>query len=88
VDLQLSAGLFRVGGSIASLVVDVFNVLDAEMGLPETALLHIDPAASVSRDPVTRVTTIPVTLNPDFGEVKRSFRPGRTIRVGFRIAMP
>jgi hypothetical protein len=88
VDLQLSSGLFRVGGSVASLVVDLFNVLDAEMGSPESALLHVDPSGVVSRDPVSGVTTIPVTVNPDFGEITRSFKPGRMIRVGFRVAMP
>lgn len=88
VDLHVSFGLFRVGGSTAALTLDVFNILDAEMGMPDTALLLVDGEAALGQDPDTGRTIVPVQSNPAFGELPDALRPGRLMRAGFRVTLP
>jgi len=88
VDLRISLGLLTVGGAVGSLSVDLFNVLDVEMGRPDAALLLVAPDGTLVHDAATGVTTLPFLVNPMFGEVTQSLRPGRLIRVGFRLGLP
>jgi hypothetical protein len=83
-DAHLSLGLFRIGGSVGRLTVDLFNVLDADLGLPDTALLLVDPNQPLEQGP--GATRVPTAVNPSFGTVTNPVHPGRMLRVGFRIA--
>lgn len=87
-DLHLSVNLFRIGTSAASLTLDAFNILDAEMGTPDNALFLVDDEAPLELDPDTGQTIIPFQPNPAFGEVLNPLRAGRMIRIGFRVALP
>lgn len=87
-DLHLSLGVFRVGRSVASLTVDVFNLMDRETGAPDSALLLVDPDGALATDPGSDRVEIPLTLNPSFGQVTHSIRPGRLLRVGFSLELP
>ena len=86
VDARLSLGLFGVGQFEASLTVEAFNILDADLGLPDTALLLVDEGQSLVQESGT--TLIPTRINPAFGEVTQPLQQGRLLRVGFRIGPP
>jgi len=87
-DLHLALGLLQVGSSVASLTVDIFNVMDAELGVPDNALWLVDPAGSVEQDPGSGAFVLPLVANPDFGRVMSTLRPGRLIRIGFKVMLP
>jgi hypothetical protein len=87
-DLHVVLGLFRFGPSVASLTVDLFNLLDAELGLPDHTLHLVDGGEPLSQDPDSGAVIVPLVPNPSFGVVGAPQRPGRMIRVGFRVALP
>jgi hypothetical protein len=87
-DLHLSFGLFRVGSSVAAFTLDLFNLLDTELGSPDTALLLVDGDGALEREAGTDRIRIPLQRNPRFGEVANPVRPGRLLRIGFRVGLP
>jgi len=82
-DAHFSVGLFRLGGTIGQLTLDLFNVLDADLGLPDAALLLVEPNQPLEQGPGT--ARVPTRVNPAFGTVTNPLHPGRMFRVGFRI---
>jgi hypothetical protein len=88
VDLHLSLGILRIGPSVAALTFDFFNLLDTETGRPDTALFLVDDEGTLQQDPGSGDTVIPFLPNPGFGEVTHPQRPGRMIRIGFKVALP
>jgi hypothetical protein len=86
VDARLSVALFRIGQGTGSLTLEGFNLLDSDLGLPDTALLLVDEGQALGEEDDT--TRIPTRVNPTFGEMTHSVQPGRLIRVGFRIVVP
>ncbi len=65
--------------------MDVFNLIEREDGIRDTALLLVDPAASISTSSDGGTVTVPVTVNPDFGKLVVPMSRGRMLRIGFRI---
>jgi hypothetical protein len=86
--LDISAGLAfaQLGnGRTARVFFDVFDLLDSAGRLPDTALLLVDPAGTLGRDAQGRNLTVPVMVNPYFGEDLPGPRAGRSIRVGLSL---
>ena len=84
-DIRLALALYRSNGRRLELVVEGFNLLESEVGLRDTALLLVDGSRQVSVDPTTGDVNVPLTVNPNFGEITTSTIVGRLIRIGFRI---
>ena len=84
-DFRLSIDFFPSSGRRLELVVEGFNLLESEVGLRDTALLLVDGSRQLSIDPATGDVDVPVTVNPNFGEIVTSTSPGRMIRIGFRF---
>ena len=83
-DLRLTIGLGTLGGSNAQLVIDAMNVMDAETGIPNPALLSITPGGSVGTDSGGNAQ-VPYRVNSAFGAVIPGTNPGRWLRVGLRL---
>lgn len=79
-DLRLSIALPAAG---VDLFVDGLNLLDQERSILDTALLRVDPAATVQGSGTT--TRLPFTTNESFGMPLRDLSPGRVLRVGLRV---
>jgi hypothetical protein len=84
-DLRLRVGLGEVGGRAVSLLLDGFNLVESGGGVVDDALLLVAPAATLTTSPDGSRVTIPVTVNPDFGQVLYPSTRGRMLRVGLRI---
>lgn len=79
-DLRLEIGIARSG---VGLFVDVFNVLDEERSLLDTALLGVDPGAGAPT--LSGATALPFVVNPGFGSALVDRSTGRVLRVGLRV---
>lgn len=84
----MSLVVLRYGGTEAAVTLGFFNLLDAELGLPDPALLLVDDGAPLQWDPGTGELGVPVRPNPGFGEVHHPVRPGRMMRIGLQVALP
>jgi hypothetical protein len=82
-DVRLSIGLGRIAGRSASLVLDAFNLVEGADGVIDSALLLVDPTASITTSPGS--VSIPVMANPDFGRVIYPSSRGRQLRIGFVV---
>lgn len=79
---------FPVTGSrrfALTVVVDALNVIESDAGERDRAVLLVDHSAAVTTNPVTGVTTVPLVVNPSFGEPLRHRTPGRFWRVGLQV---
>ena len=84
-DLRLLVGLPRAGGLGFSIVFDAFNVLESSTGVYDHALYLIDRTQSLSVNPATGVTTVPLVANPNFGKVLMQQSGGRWGRIGLQV---
>jgi hypothetical protein len=79
---QLSAG-DRLAGE---LFVDGLDLVRSGGGdYPDPALYMLDPAGLLERDAAAGSVTVPLVVNPRFGEPLAGTAPGRTLRIGVRI---
>jgi hypothetical protein len=85
-DARLSLRFLRLGGVSARLVLDGLNLLADGDEVPDRALLLVDPAGSLSTDPATGVTTVPLVANPHFGQPLGTLGGGRVLRVGLQLS--
>jgi len=85
-DLHLEIGLARVRGSILSLTLDAFNLTDAELEVPNRALLLVDDDGSLGEDAGGRIA-LPTEVNPTFGQSSGAFGTGRMLRIGARLGL-
>ncbi len=84
-DVRVDLALIRSRGRRVSVVVEGFNLLESVVGLRDNALLLIDGSGAVTIDPDTGDLTVPVTVNPNFGNITTSTSMGRMLRIGFSI---
>lgn len=84
-DASVRIRLGNLGGRPVRLVIDGLGLIEDEGGVLDEALLLVDPTTDLVTSPDGTSVTVPVTVNPDFGEVLMPFSPGRILRVGFRI---
>jgi len=67
----------------ASILVEAFDLLDAERRMPDSALYLIDEAAPLAVN--GNVVTVPLVANPDFGKPRAWPLSGRTLRLGLSL---
>lgn len=83
VRLRLSLG--QVAGRFAELLIDGLDLIESSAGVLDEALLLVDPEAVLSVSPDGSTVTVPVTVNPDFGQTLYPTTRGRMVRLGLRI---
>lgn len=84
-DLRAAILIGKVGGTPLELVLDALDLLPAESGPVDRALLLVDRAAPVVTDPFSGVTTVPLVVNPAFGRVLADRATGMLFRLGLRV---
>ena len=85
VDLRASFRIATLAIGRLDLVLDALDVVAAESGRTDHALMLVDRTRSVSTDPLSGVTTVPFVVNPNFGQILADRSPGVLWRVGLRI---
>lgn len=83
-DLRAAFRLTTAGAGV-HLVVDAMDVVSAAVGRPDAAVYLIDRSGALTTNALTGVTTMPLLVNPRFGEVLADRSPGVLWRVGLRI---
>jgi len=84
-DLRATFRLAGGQGTGIHLVLDAMDVVAAAVGRPDAAVYLIDRTGAVTTNALTGVTTMPLTVNPRFGEILADRSPGVLWRVGLRI---
>jgi hypothetical protein len=84
-DLRVALRLPTPATLPLELVIDALNVIEPDVGLRDRALYLIDRGATVTTDPVTGITTVPLVANPRFGSVLARYGTGRAWRIGLRV---
>ncbi|HEU5208843.1 MAG TPA: carboxypeptidase regulatory-like domain-containing protein [Longimicrobiales bacterium] len=82
-DASAALRLFTVSGMSASVLVEAFDLLDAERRMPDSALYLVDPDAEL--DVSGDVVSVPLVANPDFGKPRAWPLSGRTLRLGLSL---
>lgn len=84
-DTRLSVVLGSLGSQRASIFIDALNLLEGGGGVLDDALLLVDPAGTITTSPDGDTVTVPVVVNPGFGEILHPSSRGRMVRFGVRI---
>ena len=84
-DLRATFRLTGAQGAGIHLVLDAMDVVSVATGRPDAAVYHIDRTGAVTTNALTGVTTMPLSVNPRFGELVADRSPGVLWRVGLRI---
>jgi hypothetical protein len=84
-DVRLGLGLYTMkDGGRLSVFVDAFNLVSSELGLVDRALLLVDPAGALVSDGKGGVT-VPLVVNPNFGNLASRRVDPRLVRFGVRM---
>ncbi|HET9515394.1 MAG TPA: TonB-dependent receptor [Gemmatimonadales bacterium] len=85
-DLRASVGLpiRTADGSRLWLFLDAFNVVSSETGIVDRALLLVDPDGTLVDDGLGNLT-VPLVVNPNFGNIISRRNDPRMLRVGLRM---
>jgi hypothetical protein len=83
VSVRLAFSFARLANRSASLFVDGLDLLESSDGRLDEALLLVEPGGVITTSGST--VTVPVTVNPGFGELRYPSTRGRMVRVGLRI---
>jgi hypothetical protein len=85
-DARAAVGFLRLQGHPVEVVVDVLNILDADIGTRDAALYLIDRDQDllIAAD---GTVTVPLVTNPNFGEALSHYGSGRAFRLGLRIGL-
>lgn len=86
--LDLSAGmeLLRFSGARASIMIDVFDLLESERALPDGAVYLVDPSRQLVVDNEARRVDVPLLVNANFGEELSRPHSGRKLRLGLSVS--
>jgi hypothetical protein len=82
-DLAVEVRLFKLGNSALSLVIEGMNLTDSESGLRDSSLLLPNADLPISSSGTT--VSIPMIVNPNFGDLLVPTNAGRTLRATLRI---
>jgi len=85
-DVRLSMAPFRSSSFAAELVIDALNLVESDVAVRDRALYLVDPARTLATNATTGVVTVPLLVNPNFGQPLIRRTTGRTLRVGLRIS--
>ncbi len=84
-DLRLELRVARLARARVLLVLDALDVVATETGRLDDALLLVDRTGTLTRDPLTGVTTVPYIVNPRFGQLLADRSAGVLWRASLRI---
>ena len=84
-DLRLTVTPFRLGATPVHIVLDGLNLVESDVGLRDHALYLVDRTGTVTTNPGTGVTTVPLIANPAFGNVLARRTTGLVLRLGVRV---
>jgi len=84
-DLRVAMALAHFGGHAAELMLDAFGVVRTGEDLYDHALYLVDPARSITTNPTTGVTNVPLVANPNFGRTLVRRDPGAILRAGLKV---
>ena len=84
-DVRVVLRAFEARGYSVELVADGVNLLDPEVAELDRALYLVDASGALVTDPVLAETTVPLLVNPNFGQPVRGLSTGRFFRVGLRV---
>jgi len=85
VDARVELRLPRMGQVTVSAVGEVIDLLETDFSLPDAALYRIDPAGSLVDNAGEGTVTVPLVVNPDFGQPMTGARAGRSVRLGLAL---
>jgi hypothetical protein len=74
-----------LGGRAIRVTIDGLDLIESEGGARDEALMVVDPAGSITTSSDGSTVTIPVSVNPSFGEIVYPSTRGRTLRIGIRV---
>jgi hypothetical protein len=83
---RLAVGLPKVGDRRMELVLDALNVVHSDVGIVDRALFLVDRAGTLTQNPQTRVWTVPLVANPNFGKLLVRQTGATVWRVGLRLS--
>lgn len=86
-DLRLTVTPFRIGATPVHIVLDGLNLVESDVGLRDHALYLVDRTGTVTTNPGTGVTTVPLIANPAFGNVLARRTTGLVLRLGVRVGV-
>lgn len=84
-DARFTVRLRELAGGPLELVVDALDLASAARSLVDRALVLVDRTGTLTTDPVTGVTTVPLAVNPGFGGPLAERSAGALFRFGLRI---
>ncbi|HSK18851.1 MAG TPA: TonB-dependent receptor [Longimicrobiales bacterium] len=84
-DIGAALTVLRWGGAAAAITLDAFNVFDSWHEQPDAALYLIDPAGTLTSDPVARTVDVPLLVNSEFGKPLARRHSGRRLRLGLSL---
>jgi hypothetical protein len=70
----------------AHLVLDVLNAIASEDLIPDRGVYLVDTARPLGTSPNGRNVTVPLIVNPNFGQPLLRFAPERIVRLGLRVS--
>lgn len=81
-DVRITLGVLNGDRASAELVVDAVNILGRDALVPDPALLRVDPLRPLARQPGSGRVTVPLQVNPNFGQSLYRERTARGLRLG------
>ncbi|MCI0435410.1 MAG: carboxypeptidase-like regulatory domain-containing protein [Gemmatimonadetes bacterium] len=85
-DGRITIGITSGDRYNAEIVVDALNLVAPEDIVPDRAVYLVDPSSDLAVSPNGRNTTVPLVVNPGFGEAVARYAPQRLIRLGLRLS--
>ncbi len=86
-ELDVRLGLSLLSGRTnAQVFVEGINLMDASFGLPDHALVLVDPSQTIQVDQTTGNVTVPLIANPNFGNPLMQRGSGRMLRIGLQVS--
>lgn len=84
-DLAFGIDVLRLGTGTMAFTAEAFDVLESGRTIPDAALYLVDPEIDLTMNDAGTRVTVPLQVNPEFGEALVRPHGGRSIRLGFAI---
>jgi len=81
---SVAVALRSLGGRL-EITLDIVNLVSSRSGVVDRALVLVDPNATLTTDPTTNVTSLPLVANPRFGKLLSRRDEPRVVRLGLRF---
>jgi hypothetical protein len=85
-DARVAVGFYDILDHPIEIVVDALNILDASTSVRDRALFLMDRDGTLDVGPEGTVT-LPLVVNPNFGQALAQHTNGRALRLGIRVGL-